>query len=43
MTEAEHKSWRDQPEYLDCCTDETCTECDGENRKANPVHPVHQP
>jgi len=43
MTEAEYKAWRGQPEYITCCTDEDCDECDGLNLKANPEHPVHQP
>jgi hypothetical protein len=42
MTKEEIIEWRDQPEYLTCCEDENCTECDGENMKVNPEHPVHQ-
>lgn len=42
LTETEREAWYGQPEYLTCCTDESCPECDGENMKANPEHPTHQ-
>jgi len=39
MIEIEETDWWTMPDFIPCCDDQDCPECDGENLKANPDHP----